>query len=182
MLVNSYRFASAGASSVTDSFNRADNASTMGNTDTGQTWVPNSGTWGISSNRAYESASAPGGQRTTVVDSGMSDCNVQVTFTTYDDTGLCFRSTDDNNHFLNNTSELFRKQSGGYTSLGYFSSTFGSGDVMKVELNGTSIKVYRNGSLVLSATSSFNQTATKHGLRKNGASTSRFDDFSVVPL
>lgn len=179
-IIDPYRFASVPATSVTDTFNRADNASSMGNADTGQMWVPNSGTWGISANRAYETGVA-GVQATTVVDSGMSDCYVEVTLTTFDDTGLCFRSTDDNNYFLTNGSTLFRKQGGVYGGIGGIGGIL-SGDVLKVELNGSSIKVYVNGSLALSVTDTFNQTATKHGLRKNGTDVARFDDFSVVPL
>lgn len=43
----------AGASSITDSFNRANSTTTLGNTDTGQAWTVLAGTWGISSNQAY---------------------------------------------------------------------------------------------------------------------------------
>lgn len=38
---------------VSDSFNRADSASSLGTADTGQVWSSAVGTWGISSNRAY---------------------------------------------------------------------------------------------------------------------------------
>lgn len=163
---------------ITDSFDRADSVTTMGNTDTGETWVPNAGTWGISLNRAYP---IPGGaQLTTVVESGVADCTIEVTLSTLVDSGVCFRSTDTNNHFVTNATTLFRKQSGGFTSLGTFSTGFSSGNVIAVVLSGTGIEVFRNGASVLSTTSTFNQTATKHGLRAGSGGSVRFNDFSIT--
>lgn len=168
----------AGGVTITDSFNRASSTTTMGNTDTGETWVPNSGTWGIAiDDQAYASVAS---QSTTVVESGVSDCTVEVTLDVVSDSGLCLRSTDNNNHFVTNATTLFRKQSGSFTAIGTFSTGFGSGNVIKAVLSGTSIEIFRNGSSVLSVTSSFNQTATKHGLRSNGANLPRFDDFSIT--
>jgi hypothetical protein len=168
---------------VYDSFDRSNSTTTMGDADTGQTWVPNNGTWGIVSNLAYEVSGTA--QATTVVDSGASNCEIEVVLTTIgigSEANLCFRSTDNNNHFVGNSTTLFRKQSGSFTSLGTFSTAFGNGNVMKVVLNGTSIEVFRNGSSVLSVTSSFNQTATKHGLRTNGSNSARWNDFYVREL
>lgn len=166
---------------ITDSFNRADSTTTMGSTDTGQTWLPNSGTWGITGNLAYL-PSAAGGQNTTVVESSVSDCTVQLTLTTFDDCGACVRSTDDANNFICNNANLFKRVTGSFTSLGAFSSGFTDGNVQAVVLSGTSIIVKQNGTSVLSVTESFNQTATQHGLRANTAGTSaaRFNDFSVT--
>jgi hypothetical protein len=56
---DAFQFASVGATPaasdivITDSFDRPD-ATTLGNTNTGQTWEVASGLWGISGNRAYE--------------------------------------------------------------------------------------------------------------------------------
>lgn len=177
-LVNSYRFGGAAFSTITDSFNRANSTTTMGDTDTGQTWVPNSGTWGIENNLAY-CLSSPGAQATTVVQSSVSDCTIQFTMAVSGDAGVCFRSTDDNNHFITNNGSLFRKQGGGFTSLGS-TGGYANGDVLKVVLSGSSITVYRNGSSVLAVSDSFNSTATKHGLRWNNDSPTRFNDFSIT--
>jgi len=176
LVVDSYRFAAAAG--VTDSFNRADSTTTMGNADTGQTWVPNSGTWGISSNKARLVTGTS--QATTVLDSGLSDCTIEVTLSTFEYSGLCFRSTDDNNHFLTNAGSLSRREGGTFTKINDFSQGFASGDTIKVVLSSSSITVYRNGSSVLSATSSFNQSETFHGLRTNAGTNARFDDFSIT--
>jgi hypothetical protein len=180
MLVDSYRFAASGPSGppFTDDFNRTDSASTMGNLDTGQTWVPNSGTWGIASNKAYEAGAAPS-QTTTVFESGVSDCSVEVTFSTFDDSGLCFRSSDDSNNIITNATNVFKRVAGGFTSLAVM-STFGTGDVMKITGSGSGITVDLNGSGVAGFSESFNNTATKHGLRQNATTNGRFDDFSVT--
>jgi len=106
---------------VSDAFNRADSTTTMGNADTGQTWVPNSGTWGITSNQADHIVNTS--QNTTIVDSGVSDCTVQVTFPSLQDGGICVRSTDDNNNFITSGTAdhtLYRRQAGSFTSLGNF--------------------------------------------------------------
>jgi len=162
---------------VSDAFNRADSTTTMGNADSGQTWVPNRGTWGISSNRAYCVNSAVG-QCSTVIDSGLADCSVQMTVQTTGDVGMCWRSTDDNNHFLGGSGSIYRKQGGGYTLVAS-GSAVSSGDVIKVVLSGSSHTLTKNGAAWCSFTDSFNSTATKHGIRHHN-STSFFDDFTVT--
>lgn len=47
---------------LSDTFNRADSALTLGNAETGQAWTAEVGTWGVSSGQAY-SASDAGGDR-----------------------------------------------------------------------------------------------------------------------
>jgi len=163
---------------ITDSFNRADSSSSMGNTDTGQTWVPNSGTWGIASNKAYCVNSES--QRTTVVESSRADCVVQVTLSTFNDSGLCWRSSDDSNHFISTATNAFRREAGSFTSVGSNASAMTNGDVIAVTLSGNSHSITKNGSAWISYSSSFNNTATKHGLRVHSNNTARFDDFSVL--
>lgn len=163
---------------ITDSFNRADSTSTMGSTDTGQTWTYQSGTWGITSNTAYPVTAS--GQLTAVVESSVSDCTVQVTHSTAGSSpGLCWRATDDNNYWLVAGLTAYKRVAGGFTSMG---STGGiaDGDVLSVVLSGASHVIKKNGSTVLTISSdSFNQTATKHGLRAQ-VNNSRFDNFSVT--
>jgi hypothetical protein len=62
-----------------------------------------------------------------------------------------------------------------------FSSSFVTGDTMKIVLLGTSIKIYRNGAQVLSGTSSSNQTQQNQGLWiEPGGTAARFTNFSVA--
>ena len=43
---------------LSDAFNRADSALTLGNAETGQAWTATAGTWGVSSSQAYSSTDA----------------------------------------------------------------------------------------------------------------------------
>lgn len=162
---------------VWDSFNRTDSATLLGSTETGQAWTALSGLWGISGNSAYEVNNT--GQAITVVETGVSDCTVSATLLAIQDTGLCFRVTDNDNNFVTNPSGLFRKQFGAYTHIGSFPS-INSGDRLAVVLSGSTITVKVNGTAVLSVTDTFNQTATKHGLRAHNSPLARFDDFEVT--
>lgn len=93
----------AAAVVLADAFGRADSTTTMGNTDTGQTWSPFSGTWGISSNKAYLVSDTA--QAVTVFDAGNADGTFQVEITTSPtlnkvDCGLVFRSISSTKHLL----------------------------------------------------------------------------------
>lgn len=178
VLTTSPRFAAATGGGITDSFTRADSATTMGTTETGsKTWTPNSGTWGITTNRAY--IAAGGAQLTTIVDAALANCTVEVTIENFVDSGLCFRSTDDSNNLVTNGGNLFKRVAGSFTSLGSF--TYGTGSVIKAVLNGSAIELFQDGVSELSVTEAFNSTATQHGLRVAALNTAnRFDTFSVV--
>lgn len=59
-------------------------------------------------------------------------------------------------------------------------NTFGNGDVMKVATLGNSIKVYKNGTLIVSVVDgAYASTGTQHGLVMS-SDTDRVDNFSVV--
>lgn len=53
-----YGLMASGLKRISDAFNRSDNGSSLGTTDTGQVWENVRGTWGISSNQASTSTSA----------------------------------------------------------------------------------------------------------------------------
>lgn len=163
---------------ITDSFNRADSATTLGNTDTGQPWsiLTPATTFGISSNKAY--IITGNAQRHAVVDAAVSDCTVTVTVSGDTDTGMCFRATDTDNLWITNGANLFKRVATNFTSMGTFAYT--TGDTISAVLSGTSIILKKNGSTLLSLTDSFNQTATKHGLRNFNSLASRWDDFSIT--
>ncbi len=165
---------------ASDSFNRANSAVTMGDTDsaaggTNKTWVPNSGVWGISSNAAYTPSSDS--QVTTVVESSAADTTVAVKMATAGDAGLCWRSTDDTHNWLTNGSSIF-KRNGGFTQVATYAGE-SSGDTISVVLSGSSGILQKNGTQVASWSDAFNSTATKHGLRCTSTNLVRFDDFSI---
>lgn len=161
---------------VFDRFNRADSAVSLGSAETGQSWVVNAGTWGISSSQAYLVAATA--QATAVVNSGKSDASVEVTLVGTGDAGLCWRSSDDNNNYVWSTIAAYKRVAGIYTQLASFSAS-ASGDVLKVVLAGDVHTIYRNGLQIGQFTDAFNNTATSHGLRSNSDTTVRFDDFAV---
>lgn len=173
-----------------DSFNRANSTTSIGTADTYQAWSNLIGTLGINGNRAYVVGAAA--DNIAVLNAGVADCEVQVTFAQWASLQrLAFRVTS-----LPVTAykwegfvvqaetgigyRLFRYQAGGFTQLGStYSTTPANGDVVKVVTAGTSISVYLNGALIITATSSFNQTATLHGLDQQGGSSAQWDAFSV---
>lgn len=182
-IIAAHYVAGGAAASVSDSFNRADNASSLGTADTGQVWSALLGTWGISGNKAYKPSGA--GQSFAVVESGLADCTIAVTVsgTLTAGGGICFRATDANNLWFVEMDVgqtlLYKVQAGGYSAPVTGMATFAVGDVMSVVLSGSSISVRKNGAQIGSHTSTFNQSATKQGLRAYGNAV-QFDDFSVT--
>jgi hypothetical protein len=163
-----------------DAFTRADSAVTLT-----APWVALAGTWGISINQAYLAVDAGSNANVATVDFGYSDCTVSVTKTVRQSTQrLAFRFTDSANGFIvddpGSSYDLYRRQAGAYTQIGSWVGTPASGDVLSVVLSGSSIRVYVNGVLVISATDSFNAGATKHGLGAGAIGVARFDNFSIT--
>lgn len=60
-----------------DSFDRANSAVSLGSPDKGAAWSALSGTWGISSNRAYMPAANSSNQRAAVIDVGAEDFEIE---------------------------------------------------------------------------------------------------------
>jgi hypothetical protein len=168
-----------------DSFARADNATTLGNTATGQAWAVLAGTPGITGRTAY---SAVGGSRV-YIDTGQADVEIGVDVDAVQEAWILFRATDDANWLragVDNTTGRFaieKRVANTITRLWTGGSTAGSdmqvrkGDRMRVVVKGNVINLYRNTRLVKTWTESFNNTATKHGLSL--ASASRVKAFGV---
>lgn len=170
--------------SIVDTFNRADSATTLGTTSDGTaTWTAQSGTWGISSNQAY----APAAIGLATVPA-QADGTVQVTIAAdvTDGVGLAFRCSNSSNYWVvirNTTSSaagLFKVVAGAFNHLATFQPAVG--DVVSVDLSGTSITPRVNGSAVAGTfTDSFNQTATLCGIYSENPS-NRLDSWSFGPL
>lgn len=179
--------AAGGGVAITDSFNRADDASSLGTADSGQVWTAH-GTGSILSNKGRFAAlgSSPSAGLAWI-DSGGSDGVLQVTFSTVNNFGLLvFRFSDVNNYLAFEGTgtvgqRILKREAGAIGSVVVFGSSAASGDVIKITLSGTSISVDKNGSLLGATTSAFNQTATKHGLGAHGNLGHRWDDFSYTP-
>lgn len=181
-----------------DSFNRADNALSMGNADTGETWfmVTPATNFGIIGNEAYAPDTNQGGGTigaTTVIDSGLSDCAVEVTVVDAGDfggakaSGLAWRLDGSNfSGYLISGTTVAKGSGVGYGVLGApLSPGVSDGAVVRVEANGDTHRIYINDALVRTFTDAAWQTETHHGLHTadtTSPKTNRFDDFSVSPL
>lgn len=175
---------------ITDSFDRTDSSTTLGNTDTGEAWQTWGGTWGIETNRARlvgTSPSPPAGtiNRIAYLETGSPDGTLQVTIA-LQATGLRipFRAADDANLlwvFPNTTGyELWKTEAGSATELIETTVVPAAGDVVTVAFKGSLIVVKVNGTSILTWASEFNKTATRHGLLSINVNSGRFDDFSFT--
>lgn len=170
-----------GSTLVSDAFNRADSTTSLGTADTGQTWTALAGTWGISSNKAYQVTSST--QAYAVIDAGVGDCTIGLTLSTVGSGGITFRASDATHlWFIDATTSsgnLYRCDGFGPNLIANLGTSWSNGDVMTVVLSGSSIVVKKNGTTVYSTTDSTYATNTKHGLRDySGAG--RYDDFSIT--
>lgn len=178
---------------VQHTFTGVDSTTTIPSADTGQATEVLSGTWGINANRAYKVST---GTAFVVWNSGQSDVQISVdkyygAGTGYKDGGIVFRATNASNFFIfrwnsdNKTLRLYRFQNGSATLLvnNAFDLTVGAWHSLKVAANGTTIECYVDGILRISVTDSFNQTATKHGLRQfESTGEEYYDNFLVESL
>jgi endoglucanase len=175
-----------------DNFNRTDNTTSLGTAPTGGTWQTK-GTWGIQSNSAryLATGSATGSFRHATLDVGAADVTVQASVAiTAGEQGICFRMTDAENYLLmrmggnaNGNYELFRIQGGSGSQLTSVAAT-GSPTapyLLKVVLSGSTITPYVNGVAQTPITSTFNQTATRHGLWAAGNGTGNaYEDLLIT--
>lgn len=171
---------------ITDSFNRADSAVTMGSTDGGQViaWTALDGVWGIQTNRAYIATDGGANKSAVVIDSGVADCTLQVTITSNSAARLCWRASDVDNFFIldigGSDINIYRRQAGSYSgSIGTSATAVANGDVIAIVLSANSHTVKVNGVTKINITDAFNQTATKHGLAAAGLGPT-FDVFSIT--
>jgi hypothetical protein len=170
---------------ITDSFNRADSTTTLGNADTGQAWTNVTGVLGISSNQAYR-VTAVSNEAVALLETGITDMIVKgtpVSGVTNRIVGLIGRATDGNNFYLvltdgSSVGQLYKKVAGTFIQLGSnFALITG---VMELRCQGSTVSVYNDGVLVASETDTALTTGTQAGFRISGTSgTPRLDDFSV---
>lgn len=184
---------------ITDSFDRTDDATALGTTDTGQLWTTHSGVMGINGNRAYCPTLGSIGTFTgsiATVESGESDVTIEITMPTarsaisFD--GIVFRYSDNNNFLLaryswQNVRVQFDTMVGGsfiaaVDSAGISPPEAHDGMVMKLVLSGDSIELFIDDVSYIVRTDSFNQTATRHGIvigNNVDTTVSRLEDFSI---
>jgi hypothetical protein len=183
---------------VSDSFNRTDSNISLGNTDsynggTTKTWgvygpsatLP---TYGISSNQAYMVSNNGGFTNNNFagINIGVSDVTYKVTLATASAACYFVLRASDNNHYVRlstgNPYTLVTYNNGTFTTISTASVGSATGDVISITLNGTSITVSKNGTEIISATSTFNQTSTIFGFSGQGSTANRFDNFQIEDL
>lgn len=178
---------------VSDSVTRADSATSLGLATTGQAWIPVRGTWGVLGNQIYIPAT-DGSQNLAVIEAGTADVQVDVKLVgnpAAPSQGIAMRvNTANGDHLLLNGANLYSRINNvlGAAIGPAFSSTFVTGDTMRVTCKGSTITVYRQTAStgafnqVMTTTTTINQTMTAHGLRANIDSSvaARFDDFAIV--
>lgn len=178
-------------SNRSDDFTRANSAVTMGTpSDGGSAWTPLSGTWGIDTNRAYKVATT-GANEFTVLETGISNGEVQVTLAVVvaaSQTGLTCRAIDASNLIYayardDGVSSMFKIVAGLISNLTFATgSGWTNGMVLKLSANAADLITFTNGGTgaVISATESYNRTATKHGLYDTNVPSARFTAFSFI--
>jgi len=151
-----------------DTFDRA-NGALIGSTpsDGGGVWSGN-GTWNISSNCGLKSADFNTLQFAWL-ESSAANVDVSATINVDGNCGLAARVTDANNCIYGrvclNNCIVYKWEAGTATQLGStYVGTPTAGDVWVLSVSGDNIVLKQNGTARVTTTSSFNNTATKHGL------------------
>ena len=148
-----------------------------------QTWYTGSGTWSVVSNKLQNSGS--GIMNTWAGDANWTDLTytVEVTPQSAVDVWVLFRVKDASNYYLftlNGGGGLWKVVNGSFTEIKKGSASFSTGTTytIKVELTGSTIKIYNGTSLVLQATDT-QFTKGYIGLGGNNA-TGAFDNIVVT--
>jgi hypothetical protein len=139
---------------ITDNFDRANNASSLGSSSEGWSWTAVAGTWGINNNLAY----APGASTTQTaraeIDLDSADHYAQVVYaarSTGDFIGpaVRFASAADTCYYYksnSNVHDLLKRVAGVPTSLATGStSSLALPHTLKAEINGSTLKGFREG-------------------------------------
>lgn len=175
------RRAAAVAAALTDTFTRADSATTLGSTETGQVWIAASGVWGVSTNRAYKVSGADGSLA--ITDAGLTDAFVSAILTrngtgSNGSPGIVARSSADGAAYygVDTASGGVRLIKQG-AALGSLASSFADGDTIGIRVVGTSVKAFVNGVERVAVTDTTNTTGTHAGMRALDDVAPRWDNF-----
>ena len=172
-----------------DNFTRANTSNNIETpSDGGSAWVQQSGTWGITSNQGYTSATT--GYNSCVLEASVSAVEVQVTISyasTGPNAGLVVRAADDNNFIMlraitGTGLDLYTKIAGTLNNIGNSPVAIASGDVFKLRADSADLlTVYQNGVARISVTNSTGNTNTKHGMM-SADTLGLFTAFSITDL
>jgi hypothetical protein len=177
---------------ASDSFDGENSTNSMGNTETGQTWLALDGSkWGTINNKAYRVSANTAGRKydVAVIESGLSDCAVEWVNDGQRITRYAFRVLDAANLIFlygetsSGTYAMNKQENDVGTAIASYPLVPAAGDIIRVELSGSNIVVKVNGTQIMNINNSFNQTQTKHGLLTGNAySGARWDNFKVEAI
>lgn len=186
------RFKDMRAAGLSDTFNRANSTTTLGNADTGQAWTASSGTWGINTNQAYV-VSLDTVDHVCSIEAGSANMSVSADILiTSNNPGLIFRLQDATNYLMvlcNSSStqfQIYKRVAGVYTVLASSATglyTINTTHNILVSASGNSLSVKMDGTTVVSVTDATFNTATKVGFRHqtpSSTNTARWDNLQVT--
>jgi hypothetical protein len=161
-----------------DNFNRAD-----GNT-LGPSYTIYAGTWGIEGNAA-KVVTVAGARETALVNTPVSNVQIEVTFLSANLARLMFRATDHLNGFFfgqsSNAYGIYKLVAGTVTTINTLTTALTVGDRVKVVAKGSSIKCYLNDNMIFDITDTQYMNNKGHGLHTQNAP-SKFDDFKIIEI
>lgn len=172
---------------ITESFTRADSTSVMGND---LSWTQVAGSWGTSSNKGYKVATN-GVTQAARADSDLSSADHYVQCVIANGTNAtghgpaCRFSSSANTYYttlnFTNLQYLIKIVSGSQTNLTSTSHTYANGETLKVEINGSSLNGYANGTQYPSTTDTSITGNTRGGVVSYGIN-GTVDDFQAADL
>jgi hypothetical protein len=177
---------------VYDSFDRANNTTSLGIADTGQEWQILSGSFGIWNNLAYRPIRTA--TSLAIIESGNSNVEVeveQIYLGGFRNGGLVFRASDESNflHFRwtseGNSLQIYKFENNVATLILQKSMPAYEYNIpqnFKIIADGENIDCYVNGAREFSIAETFNQNATKHGIRMQSDGDMNWNNFAVRNL
>lgn len=164
---------------VYDTFDRADNSSTLGNADTGQAWTNISGIFGISNNKAILITNGGSNNDIASIDSSLASKKItcDITFVTGSNPNILIRYSSASNFIQigigSSSFDLYKNVNGSYTKLGTYSYTPVDGTTYHFIItdNGSSISIQIDSICTITATDTNFNTTTKIGLREGANKT-----------
>lgn len=169
---------------VRDTFSRADSTTTLGMTETGETWVIGAGTvFGISSGRAY--LQTEWGNDTAYVETYAANAKISIDlqYVTNKLGGIVSRLNGTGSMIYADITptgiSLIRRASAVNTEIGRYDFEPVNDVVyhLVLTLNGDTVTVSLDGIDVITVTESYNSAMTRHGIRMN--KTLYIDNFKV---
>jgi hypothetical protein len=173
-----------------DTFNRANQSGLGSPSDGGSAWAQNGHSFAIDGNAARL---ASGTYASATLDAATADAEVSLVVAARAagaHFGLVLRASDDSNYLaavftFNGTvagGGLFRRDAGTYVNIDGWVADFDAGDTLTFRGEGNALVVKINGTTVLTSSSSFNATETKHGLYFGLDNATRVDSFTLTDL